>query len=103
MKLSRLLGTSAAAAVLVLSPTAALAQDYGGGPGGGDVAPGEGGLGPGGGNVAPGEGSQGAGGGGLPSTGSTALDSAIGGAGLALALGGGAFLIASRRRSPQPA
>lgn len=124
MKVSRMLGTTAAAAIMVLAPQAAFASDYngggvgpnegqqGGGNGGGGVGPNEGSLGRG----APGAGvgvvgaGAGAGSGAgvgsvatgaLPSTGSTPLDTAIGGAGLALVLGGGALIVASRRREAE--
>ena len=85
MKVARVLGSSAAAAVFVLVPQAAFASDGYGAPGAGSSnqvsspsAPAETGA--------------------LPSTGSSALDTTIAGAGLLLLVGGGAVVVASRRK-----
>ena len=86
MKVSRALGTSAAAAVMILAPQAAYAADGYGATGTGTSTSG---------SVSSSST--------LPSTGSSALDEVIGGAGLLLLLGGGATLVAARRRKAHPA
>jgi LPXTG-motif cell wall-anchored protein len=99
MKTARVLASTAAAAVMALAPQAAFADDYG------EVAPNEGGTTvtqPAGGAAGTSD-VAGQAGGVLPSTGSTALDTVIGGAGLLLLLGGGATLVAARRKQQQVA
>ena len=90
MKVARVLGSSAAAAVFVLVPQAAFADDGYGAPGPGSSnqvsapsTPAETGA--------------------LPSTGSSALDAGIAGAGLLLLVGGGAVVVASRRKQLETA
>ena len=97
MKISRALGTSAAAAVVILAPQAAFAADDYGDTGNGDVSSGDAR------SVSNGSVSNGSArrGSTLPSTGSTALDGVIGGAGLLLLIGGGATLVAARRKEGQ--
>ena len=85
MKVARVLGSSAAAAVFVLVPQAAFASDGYGAPGAGSGS-----------QVS--SSSTSADTGALPSTGSSALDTTIAGAGLLLLLGGGAVVVASRRK-----
>ena len=90
MKVARVLASSAAVAVLTLTPQAAQADDYG------EVAGNEG--------RPPVAGAPEVAGieasspGTLPSTGSTLLDTVIAGAGVLLIAGGGATVVASRRR-----
>ena len=86
MKVARVLGSSAAAAVFVLVPQAAFASDGYGAPGAGS------------GNQVSSPSTTAADTGALPSTGSSALDTTIAGAGLLLLLGGGAVVVASRRK-----
>ena len=108
MQIARVLAGSAAAAVMVLVPQAAFAADgdYGtvGGGGGGVGAGGwlgrRSGSWRGSGSWAQGAADTASG---LPSTGSSALDTAIAGAGLLLLVGGGAVVVASRRKELETA
>ncbi len=87
MKITRVLGTSAAAATMILAPQAAFASDGYGGTG----------------TPSGSSGSVSTPSSTLPSTGSSSLDEVIGGAGLLLLLGGGATLVAARRKKAHAA